>query len=107
MLQGMWDNLKLAEKNHYCRLYALTFQRMNKESLCEIEYALNNLDTEKKLFLLLLQINASIKWDLIPDYTKCLLEPLDMIYQEYRKYEKIRNGKMVRGIRKIRSFLKR
>lgn len=50
MLQGMWDNLKLAEKNHYCRLYALTFQRMNKESLCEIEYALNNLDTEKKLF---------------------------------------------------------
>ena len=65
MLQGMWDNLKLAEKNHYCRLYALTFQRMNKESLCEIEYALNNLDTEKKLFLLLLQINASIKWDLI------------------------------------------
>lgn len=107
MLQGMWDNLKLAEKNHYCRLYTLTFQRMNKESLCEIEYALNNLDTEKKLFLLLLQINASIKWDLIPDYTKCLLEPLDMIYQEYRKYEKIRNGKMVRGIRRIRSFLKR
>lgn len=96
MVCGMKDNLEFAERNEFYDLYRTTYRRLNQESLCELETCLNIGDPEHRLFKLLIQIDANINHEILGDDKNNLLEPVNMVYQEYRKYEKLRSHKIIR-----------
>lgn len=102
MVNGMKDNLFFAEKNELYDLYRATYRRLNKEALCEIENCLNYEDKDHKLFKLLIQVDAMINREILGNTENDMLEALNMVYQEYKKYERIRNYKIVKIMRKIK-----
>ena len=99
MICGMRDNLKFAEDNGLVDLYRTTYRRLNKEALCEIEECLNYQDEERKLFKLLIQVDAMINREILGDDSNNMLEALQMVYQEYKKYEIIRNNRFLKILR--------
>lgn len=100
LLSALEDNLAFALEHDLSELYYLTYIHLNRESRSELEYALNELDPEGRLFRKLMEINGTIRWDLLPAGEDPLLFPLQMVYEEYRKYEKIRNNPLVTALRK-------
>lgn len=95
------DNLDFALKNDLKELYKLTFIHLNRESRTELEYALNELDQDHRLFDALIRINGDIRWDLLPEGEDHLLLPLQMVYREYRQYEKLRRNPLVRLLKSM------
>ncbi len=96
MVCGMKANLEFAEKNELYDLYRTTYRRLNKESLCELENCLNYYDPEHQLFKLLIQVDANINHEILGDDKNNMLESINMVYQEYRKYETFRNHKLIK-----------
>lgn len=105
MIRGMQDVLTFADYNNLQLLYNNTFCRLNSGARCEIEKTLNTGDPERKLYDLLLEINAGIRWDWLPADTDRILFPLAMVYSEYRKYERIRNSIVFKVIQRLSQMI--
>ena len=96
LVKGMWDNLRYAKEYQLIKLYELTFHRLNKGSERELQLGLMDYDDNRQLFYLLMRVNADIDWELLSLDGFCLLSPLEIVYDEYRKYERLRKKKQIR-----------
>jgi glycosyltransferase involved in cell wall biosynthesis len=101
MLSALQENLAFALEHDLSKLYVLTYIHLNRESRSNLEYALNDLDPDRKLFEKLIEINGQLRFDLLPEGEERVLYPLQMVYLEYRKYEKIRRSPLAAALRKM------
>ena len=70
MVRGMWCNLRFAHDHQLWDLYNRTFRRINREARTEIEMGLNTVDEDRKLFDLLVRVNADIDWNHVDEIYK-------------------------------------
>lgn len=101
MTAAMEVNMTFAWEHGLTDLYRLTYRHLNRESRSELEYALNELDRDGRLYKRLIHINGNIHWDILSEKEEGLLEPLQMVYREYRQYEKLRKQPAVRILRPV------
>lgn len=103
-IKGLTENLKLSSYHKLGELHQLMVERLNTTCSFYAEKYLEN----KDVFQALLRAYAVIDFELLreigsqykEDY---ILEPLELVWKSYTKYEKIRNNFLIKILRKLKS----
>lgn len=104
-ISGVTDNLKFAKENNLAKLYCLSAHRLNAEGSF---MAINNISIDENYELLskLIQADNMVDVDWIKANGYDISEPFVLDYFKYavdtaNKYEKLRNKKMLKPIKRI------